>query len=370
MSLTVLLVGYPLAPVGPDAVGGVEQVVSMLDEALTRGGHRSIVVAPQGSSCAGTLLATPAPPPDAVLDEAAVAMAHHHHRRAIADALLRYPIDLVHLHGVDFDRYLPEPGVPALVTLHLPPSFYAPDVFRLSRPATFFHCVSATQRRACPPEARLLPDIPNGVRLEHYRPRRHKRAFALTLGRICPEKGYHVAVEAAVRAGGPLLVAGRAFGYEAHTRYLEEVLLPLLCAEGGPPRRFLGPIGLARKRRLLAAARCLLVPSLVQETSSLVAMEALASGTPVIALRSAGALPEIVEHGRTGFLVDDVAEMAEAMARVGRIDPAECRRAAEERFSAERTAAAYLATYRRVVRAARAGGEGSPRPEPGRRLVP
>ena len=60
MSLTVLHVSYPLAPVGPDAVGGAEQVLSMLDEALSRGGHRSIVVAPEGSSCAGTLVATPA----------------------------------------------------------------------------------------------------------------------------------------------------------------------------------------------------------------------------------------------------------------------------------------------------------------------
>ncbi|WP_437956041.1 glycosyltransferase family 4 protein [Sorangium sp. So ce119] len=349
MSLTVLHVSYPLAPVGSDAVGGAEQVLSMLDEALSRAGHLSIVVAPEGSTCAGTLVPTPAPPPGAVLDEAAREQAWRHHRSAIARALDRYPIDLVHLHGVDFDRYLPEPGVPVLATLHLPPSFYSPAVFRLERPRTFLHCVSATQRRACPPGARLLPEVPNGVRLEHYRPRRHKRGFALALGRICPEKGYHVAVEASVRAGAPLLIAGQAFGYEEHTRYLREVLLPML-AGAGPARRFLGPIGLVRKRRLLAAARCLLVPSLVQETSSLVAMEALASGTPVIALRGAGALPEIVEHGRTGFLVDGAAGMAEAIARVGELDPAQCRRAAEERFSAARTAAAYIETYRRVLR--------------------
>ncbi|AUX46621.1 glycosyl transferase family 1 [Sorangium cellulosum] len=348
MRLTVLHVGYPLAPVGPDAVGGAEQVLSMLDEALSRGGHRSIVVAPEGSSCAGTLVATPAPPQGAVLDDAAKEQAWRHHRSAIARALDRYPVDLVHLHGVDFDRYLPDPGVPVLVTLHLPPSFYSPSVFRLDRPDTFLHCVSATQRRVCPPGAPLLPEIPNGVRLEHYRPRRHKRGYAIALGRICPEKGYHVAAEAALRAGVPLLVAGQAFGYAEHTRYLEEVLLPLLRG-AGPPRRFLGPVGLARKRRLLAAARCLLVPSLVQETSSLVAMEALASGTPVIALRGAGALPEIVEHGRTGFLVEGAEGMAEAMSIVDRLDPAECRRAAEERFSAERTAAAYIETYRRIL---------------------
>jgi hypothetical protein len=104
----------------------------------------------------------------------------------------------------------------------------------------------------------------------------------------------------------------------------------------------------ARKRRLLAAARCLVVPSLVAETSSLVAMEALASGTPVIAFRS-GALPEIVEDGRTGFLVDGVAEMADAMRRASEIDPEACRRAARERFTAERMCGEYLALYERLA---------------------
>ena len=78
-------------------------------------------------------------------------------------------------------------------------------------------------------------------------------------------------------------------------------------------RRFLGPLGFARKRRLLAAARCLLVPSLARETASLVAMEALACGTPVIAFPN-GALAEVVEDGRTGFLVENTREMAAAIA--------------------------------------------------------
>ncbi len=107
-----------------------------------------------------------------------------------------------------------------------------------------------------------------------------------------------------------------------------------------------------RKRRLLAAARCVLIPSRCEETSSLVAMEALASGTPVIAFR-VGALPEIVEHGLTGFLVDDVEGMSEAILEVSRIDPHACRRAAELRFSADRAVTGYLETFDRVLRAAR-----------------
>ncbi|HEU0052459.1 MAG TPA: glycosyltransferase, partial [Longimicrobium sp.] len=108
---------------------------------------------------------------------------------------------------------------------------------------------------------------------------------------------------------------------------------------------FAGAMDFRRKRRALSAARCLLVPSLVEETSSLVAMEALACGTPVIAYPK-GALPSIVEHGRTGFLVNDVGEMAEAIRAADGIDPEECRRAARECFSAERMVELYFETYR------------------------
>src|SRR5689334_14368807 len=113
-------------------------------------------------------------------------------------------------------------------------------------------------------------------------------------------------------------------------------------------RKFHGSVGMEQKRRLLTGARCLLVPSLVAETSSLVAMEALACGTPVIAFRS-GALPEIVEHGRTGFLVNDERQMADAIAAVGTLDPAACREIAGRRFSLEKMVDAYFAIYRSLA---------------------
>jgi glycosyltransferase involved in cell wall biosynthesis len=91
-----------------------------------------------------------------------------------------------------------------------------------------------------------------------------------------------------------------------------------------------------------------LVPSLVAETSSLVSMEALACGTPVIAFAS-GALPEVVEHGRTGFIVQNVDEMAYALKRIGEIDPEECRRAAKERFSSDRMARDYMNLYEQIL---------------------
>jgi glycosyltransferase involved in cell wall biosynthesis len=343
MMLTVLNVAYPLAPVGPDAVGGVEQVVTRLDAALVRAGHRSLVVACEGSVIEGTLLAVPGH--RGALTAGVRRAAHERHRTAIASALARWPVDLVHLHGVDFHAYLPPPGVPALATLHLPPGWYPPWVFRLERPRTWLHCVSRAQRRSCPPDARLLLDeIDNGVPVEALSARCAKRGFAMALGRICPEKGFHVALAAAKRAGVALLLGGEVFGYEEHARYFEEEIAPRLDRR----RRFLGPLGFGRKRLLLSAARCLLVPSLVPETSSLVAMEALACGTPVIASRT-GALVELVEHGRTGFLVEGELEMAEAIAAAKTLDPAACRAAARARFSADRMTGRYLALYQTIA---------------------
>lgn len=342
MPLTVLSVAYPFAPVGPDAVGGAEQVLSTLDHALVEAGHRSLVVACADSSVAGTLL-----PVQAVrgrIDGAVRAVAHAAVRRTIRAALARYPVDLVHLHSIDFTTCLPPPGVPALATLHLPPGWYPPDALAPRRPDTHLVCVSASQHRVCPPSARLLPPIVNGVAVERFAARLTKRRFALAMSRVCPEKGVHLALDAAERAGLPLLIGGRVFPYPEHERYFAGRVRPRLT--GGS--RFLGPVGGARKRRLLAAAQCLLVPSLAPETSSLVAMEAMASGTPVVAFPN-GALPEIVDPGVTGFLVRDTAEMADAIAQAARLDPEACRAAARLRFSARRMAADYLDLYTRLA---------------------
>lgn len=336
--MKVLSVAYPLAPVAPDTAGGAEQVLAMLDGALAAAGHESVVVACEGSRVAGTL--APVPRAAGTITPAMQEAAQARTREAIERALACGAFDVVHMHGIDFHRYLPPAGVPVLATLHLPPAWYPPEVFALGRPDTWLHGVSASQQAGCPPCRALLPYIANGVPLDA--PSVRRRNFAVALGRICPEKGFHIALDAAARAGVPLVLAGEVFPYPAHEAYYREEIVPRLRG-----RRFLHRVPPARKRRLLAAARCLVVPSLAPETSSLVAMEALACGTPVVAFPS-GALAEIVEHGRTGFLVNGEREMAEAIAAAGGIDPRECRLAARERFSASRMVNDYLSLYRRL----------------------
>lgn len=346
MSLRILSVAYPLAPVSLDAAGGAEQILAILDERYVCLGHRSIVIACDGSRIRGELLSLPrAEPP---FDEASCSRMHALCRQTVERAIADYAPDVLHFHGVDALAYLPPSGPPALVTMHLPPSFYPDGALEgIARPRTFVNCVSDSQRQSCRHFAHMVDVVPNGIRIEDYAPDHHGDGsgdFVLAMGRICPEKGYHDALDAAKHAGLELRLAGLVFPYEEHEHYFRREIVPRLTGAS----RFWGPVDLARKRELLARARCIVIPSLVPETSSLVAMEALASGTPVIARRF-GALPEIIEHGLTGFLVDNVEEMAEAMSKVVELDRTRCRKVAERRFSAARMVARYIDRYEKML---------------------
>ncbi|MBV9054485.1 MAG: glycosyltransferase [Hyphomicrobiales bacterium] len=341
MSLTVLNVAYPFAAVGPNAVGGAEQVLSALDTALAKSGHCSIVVAREDSSIAGIHWRMPMG--TGSIDEDLKSRTWALYRAAIEEVRRRFAVDLVHLHGIDFHSYCPCDGA-TLATLHLPLGWYPQNALRARRPGFWMNCVSKSQESSAPADVRLLPPIVNGIDVDALASRHAKRNFALFLGRICPEKGVDLAIEAARIADIALLIAGTVFPYDAHERYFKTKIEPRL----GPRCRYVGALDFSRKRRFLTSAVCLLLPSLAEETSSLVAMEAMACGTPVIAFRR-GALPEIVSHGRTGFLVEDVEKMAEAIPFAGGIDPHLCRSEARARFHMQAMCEKYLERYRKLA---------------------
>lgn len=331
MPMTILLAGYPFAALGDDAVGGAEQILTILQRGLARAGHRTLVV---GGETRG----------HGQLTERELEHGRRCHAAVIREALDRVPVDLVHMHGVDFHSYLPQTLVPVLVTLHLPQEFYQGVPSYMHSPAVFFNYVSNSQKRAFPMPSMKTAVIPNGIEVERFERRYSKRGFTLSLGRVCPEKGFHFALEAAKMANVDWVLGGQVFSYESHRKYFAEILQP--CLDGR--RRYIGPVGFRAKQKLLAQARCLLIPSTAAETSSLVAMEALASGTPVIALRS-GALPEIVEHRRTGYIVANADEMAQAIGMINQIDSDVCRCEARNRFSGARMVANYINLYQSLL---------------------
>jgi glycosyltransferase involved in cell wall biosynthesis/CelD/BcsL family acetyltransferase involved in cellulose biosynthesis len=349
--ITVVSVSYALAPVSVDAVGGAEVVLAHIDRALSARGHHSIVIAPAPSHVRGTFVETLSLEHED-LNERFREHALHVTQRALNDVLARRHVDVVHFHGLDFGALQVHGDVPVVATLHLPIDFYPPAA--LDRPNTTFVCVSSSQAMSLPKRLRERAEIiENGVDLTRFRLHTKKHRYALAIGRVCPEKNFDIAIEAANEAGIPLVIAGHVYPYEEHARYFRERIAPAL----GRRVAFVGPVTGPRKARLIGGASCLLVPSTVRETSSLVSMEALASGTPVIAFPS-GALAHIVEHGRTGFLVTDHRSMARAMLRSSSIDPRDCRAQAERRFDLEKNTARYIELF------SRAASRSSPRQTP------
>ena len=342
--LKILYIAYPLLPVSEKSCGGAEQVLVTLEQEMKRRGHETMVAACWGSKVAGEVLPTGDPPtgPDEFEPRSA-----EHNRRVLA-YLRSHPqeFDLVHDQSGTFWQSLDrntELPVPVLVTLHLPRGFYPEEAFGRVPPNVKFNCVSQKQaasfgdlRPAC---------VPNGIGVHKYSVAEKKGDYLLWLGRICEEKGAHLAIEVAQRTGRPLIIAGQVYPFSYHQQYFREKIWPQV---DGERVSWAESPNLQEKVELLQGARAVLIPSLVDETSSLVAMEAMACGTPVIAFRR-GALPEVIADGHTGFVVDTMEEMACCVDRVGEIEPSDCRRRVEEHFSSTRMGDEYEQLYRRIT---------------------
>lgn len=337
--MNVLSVAYPLFPVHANSAGGAEQILFLLERGLVDAGHKSLVIAAQRSQVSGCLIDAPAAAGE--ITDTELKAAESTHRDLIARVLEQVSLDLIHFHGLDFATYLPDAPVVKLATLHLPLAWYPEWIFQ--RSDVRLSCVSASQARTAP-DGSCLPVVPNGIDVRRYRAEEERGDYLLWLGRVCPEKGTDIALRVAHRLDLPLVIAGPVHPFAYHEAYFAEEVEPLLDGR----RLYIGAVGMEKKVELLAHARCVLIPSLAAETGSLVAMEAIASGAPVIAFRS-GALPEIVEHGITGLLVDSENEMADAVACVETISPIACRAHALRHFDGERMVTDYIKLYEQLL---------------------
>jgi glycosyltransferase involved in cell wall biosynthesis len=203
--------------------------------------------------------------------------------------------------------------------------------------------LSLAQQRGMPADTNWVGNIYHGLDPQAFRPVDQPTGdYALYLGRIIEPKGVHLAIAAAREAGMKLVLAGKHYA-GAKDRYWTE----RIEAELGPEVVYVGHIGdEARKCELLANARALIVPSTFEEPFGMVMIEALACGTPVVGW-PAGAIPEVVRDGVTGFVTDD---LADGLRRVGVIDRTACRADFEARFTLERMVREHVAVYESVAR--------------------
>jgi len=323
-------------------------MLSVLERHMAARGHFTTVAACEGSKVAGRLLATgkECSEPDRLERRNA------EHTTAILEHVWRTHdcgngYDLIHDKSGHFWVHASALPLPVIATLHLPRHFYRSDMAHLSAPNLFFNCVSHSQQRNFEGLPNLLGVVENGIEIASFPFEKHKDNYLLWMGRICEEKGPHVALDLADRLGVPLVLAGQVYPFSYHQEYFQREIVPRL-ERARTLVTFVEKPSTESKLNLLRKARALIIPTLVDETSSLVAMEAMACGTPVVAFRR-GAIPEVVRDDETGFVVDGFDEMVTAMDRVNEINPETCRAHVEARFSAERMAADYELLYAQVL---------------------
>lgn len=328
--------------VPPVRYGGIELVVSLLTDELVRRGHKVTLFA-SGNS----------------ITEAELSAVYPSARRADIGAI---PIDLLHVSRAfkradEFDVVHNHSGysgvalaacvdVPTLTTLHGIFTEQNTPFFEAFANACWYNSISDEQRRGGPP-LRYIDTIYNAIDVSAYPFEPDKDDYLVSIGRISPLKGTHIACEMAERAGARLILAGK-IDSGADTTYFQDRVAPFLDEDR---IAYVGEVSHEEKLRLFARARGFLFPLQWAEPFGLVMVEALACGTPVLSL-ARGSVPEVVTDGVTGVVAADEDELASRIDEAGDIDAAACRAEAESRFSVGRMTDDYLAAFERIAGAA------------------
>lgn len=315
--------------------GGIERIVMGLDEHFVKNGAKSFVAALRGSEIKGLLVES---------DSGEARYAEQ------ADKVLNFlkheAVDVVHIHRRDFLKteafnFCKKQRIPVLYTLHGPAqdlmrkfdfSIFYEEVDNL-----FFNAVSYAQARDLSGKFSIVEVINNGVELDLFHYDAEKSDYLFTFGRIAPEKGVHSAILLAKRCRRKLIIGGSI----QDQGYYESMVRPYI---DGVNVEFLGALTDEQKIPFFRKASALLMLVECEDSCPLVALEALACGTPVIAFKKGGLL-EIVEHGKTGFLIDTIEEGVQAVQNLTRIKHIDCRRSIKSNFSLEQMAQKYLRLY-------------------------
>ena len=337
--MKIALTADPEIPVPPAYYGGIERVVDMLARNLAARGHEVTLYAHPASKCPVVTKGWPGANSASRADTIRNAM-------LLAREVTKSGFDLVH----SFSRLayltpiLPR-AIPKLMSYQREISPVTTRLaHRLSRGTLRFSAISQKMmaRVRGVGEWRM---VPNGVPTEAYAFRATVAPDAplVFLGRVEAIKGPHIAIEAAARAGRRLVIAGNV--PEAHRGWFEARIAPHI---DGRAVTYLGPVDDARKNDLLGTACALLMPIEWDEPFGIVMAEAMACGAPVIGFRR-GSVPEVVESGVTGFVVDGLDDMVAAIARVGALDRRACRARVEALYSGDAVTRGYLQLYEEMA---------------------
>ncbi|HXC34397.1 MAG TPA: glycosyltransferase family 4 protein [Candidatus Acidoferrales bacterium] len=334
--------------VPPKYYGGTERVVSYLTEALVSLGHHVTLYASGDSATSAKL--RPICRSALRLDESSID--GHADHVLLAETVLQESgeFDIVHSH-IDYGAYplLRRMDTPHVTTLH--GRLDIPNLQNLYREFNDQPLISISNRQRLPLSwANWQATVYHGIPEKLYSLNEKAGRYLAFLGRISPEKRVDDAIEVAKRAGIPLKIAAKVD--KTDREYFEAIVKPLLHKGV----EFIGEISELEKREFLGNAMALLFMIDWPEPFGLAMIESLACGTPVIARRR-GSVPEIVDHGVTGFVVEDLDDARKAIRQIGQLSRKRCRDVFEERFSATRMARNYLAVYKKLIAA---GAESEP----------
>jgi glycosyltransferase involved in cell wall biosynthesis len=330
-----------LAPVWfavpPSGYGGIEWVVSLLADGLVDAGHDVTLFASGDSTTKAKLVSVYARAPSEWIGNSFWELRH-----ALTCFERADEFDVINDHTGAVGATLGETvATPLVHTVHGPlngePGELYEQVCRVA-PSTGLISVSLNQRKP-KPHFPWVANCPNALEFSLYPVQPRRGEYLLFLGRMSPDKGCHRAVAVAVETGLPLKIAGKS-REPLEQEYFDEYVRPHLS----PTIEYLGEVTHGEKVELLQNARATLFPIAWEEPFGLVMIESMACGTPVIATRW-GAVPEVIEDGVSGIIVDDYRAMPAALEQADGLDPLECRRYAEQRFAPERMVADYLRAY-------------------------
>lgn len=342
----IALISPPWLPVPPPRYGGTEAVIDRLARGLAAAGHQVLLCASGDSTCPVPLRSHH---PRALSDQMGAVLPEIVH---VVDAReAAHHADVIHDHTVVGGLLAAgHPAPPTVVTHHGP----FDDSFRrifanVALGATVVAISAAQARSACLGTVDRV--IHHGIEPAGVPVGTGRGGFLATLGRMAPAKGIGEAIAVAEASGMPLRIAAKC-REPLEVAYFDEVVRPHL----GPHIEYLGELGERDKYELLGQAEALLNPIQWEEPFGLVMIEAMATGTPVLAT-DRGAAPEIVDHGRTGYLVPRAEDLVPLVEDIDGLDRGACRVAVEERFSAARMVDQHLQLYRQLAAGAPPGGE-------------